>query len=270
MRFLSKLNTEKRKHTTSLSEQLSYLTMAEPLFFNDIKALIRGEFRLSEDELVRHFITIETLFVNQELDFYFEEVLEGAIYPNMVAEFWMNASLRIDPEGRTTIDSEIRHARLSITPTTIANLIRCNNSGETFDDNSFSMTTHLMLRTLMDNDRFSAKVIRIWHQMLVGNFQPRRIDENNIMVEDLEFILCGLRGRKINIPLMIFKGLVKAVSIGVDRRGSVTCLPYGRLLSYIFLKKGVVRRMRDSGARDMFEAESSPVLSLDNLDQRIN
>src|SRR3954466_3112258 len=49
-----------------------------------------------------------------------------------------------------------------------------------------------------------------------NNFQPRVIDENNIMVEDLEFILCGLRGRKINIPLMIFKGLVKAVSIGVD------------------------------------------------------
>src|SRR3954465_11157023 len=106
--------------------------------------------------------------------------------------------------------------------------------------------------------------------MLVGNFQPRVIDENNIMVEDLEFILCGLRGRKINIPLMIFKGLVKAVSIGVDRRVVVTCLPYGRLLSYIFLKKGVVRRIRDSGARDLFEAEPSPVLSEDAADQSTN
>src|SRR3954465_13143058 len=137
--------------------------MAGILSFNDLKALIKGEFRFDEDELVRHFINMETLFANQELDFYFEEVLEGAIYPNMVAEFWMNVSLRIDPEGMTTIDSDIRHARLSITPTTIANLMRCKNSGETFNDNSFNMTTHLMLRTLMDNDRFSAKVIRIWH-----------------------------------------------------------------------------------------------------------
>jgi len=244
--------------------------MAGILSFNDLKNLIKGEFRLNEDELVRHFINLDTLFANQELNFYFEEVLDGAIYPNMVAEFWMNASLRIDPEGRATIDSSIRHAHLSITPTTIANLIRCNNSGATFDDNVFSMTTHIMLRTLVDSDPFSAKTIRIWHKMLVGNFQPRVIDENNIMVEDLEFILCGLRGRKINIPLMIFKGLVKAVAIGVDRRESVTCLPYGRLLSYIFLKKGVVRRMRDSGARDMFEAESTPVLSLAGLDQRID
>lgn len=244
--------------------------MAEILSLNEIKTLIRSEFRLSEDELLRHFITLETLFANQELDFYFEEVLEGAVYPNMLAEFWMNATVRIDPEGRTTIDSEIRHARFSITPATIAHLIKCSNSGERFDDDVFNMTTHLMLRSVMENDPFSARVVRIWHQMLVGNFQPRRVNENNILVEDLEFIFCGLRGKKINIPLMIFKGLVKAVSIGTERQRNVTCLPYGRLLTFIFQRKGVVRRMREGGAIDMFEAEASPVLSLEGLNQRIN
>src|SRR3954471_16739903 len=107
-------------------------------------------------------------------------------------------------------------------------------------------------------------------RLLVGNFQPRRVNENDILVEDLEFIFCGLRGKKINIPLMIFKGLVKAVSIGTERQRNVTCLPYGRLLTFIFQRKGVVRRMREGGAIDMFEAEPSPVLSLEGLNQRIN
>src|SRR4051812_47361159 len=148
--------------------------------------------------------------------------------------------------------------------------MRCNNYVETFDDNSFNMTTHLLLRTLMDNDPFSAKVIRIWHQLLVGNFHPRNQDQNSIMVEDLEFILCGFRGRKINFPLMIFKGLVEAVSMAAARQGVVTCLPYGRLLSHIFLKKGIVRRMHSFGTMDMFEAESLPLLALEGLHQRIN
>src|SRR4051812_43321029 len=244
--------------------------MAVPFSYNNIKACIKKEFKLSEEELEDNFISLNTLFANQELDFYYGEILEGSVYPNMLADFWMFASLRIDPKGRTTIVSEVRHAHISITPTTIANLMRCNNFGETFDDNCFNMTTHLLLRTLMDNDSFSAKVIRIWHQMLVGNFHPRKHDENSIMVEDLEFILCGLQGKKINFPLMIFKGLVEAVSMAANHQGNVTCLPYGRFLSYIFLKKGIVRRMRTSGSIDMFEAESLPVLSLEGLDQRIN
>src|SRR3954468_12720057 len=95
---LFKPNAEKKKktHNFFLKPPL-FLVMAGTLSFNDIKALIKGELRLSEDEHVRHFINTESLFANQELNFYFEEVLEGAIYPNMVAEFWMNASLRIDP-----------------------------------------------------------------------------------------------------------------------------------------------------------------------------
>src|SRR3954465_5860098 len=146
--------------------------------------------------------------------------------------------------------------------------MRCNNSGETFNDNVFNMTTHLLLRTLMDNDPFSAKVIRVWHQLVVGNFRPRNHDQNNIMVEDLEFILCALRGKKINFPLLIFKGLVEVVSMAASRQGVVTCLPYGRFLSYMFLKKGIVRRMRRTGSLDMFEAESLPLLSLEGLEQR--
>src|SRR3954462_4868934 len=244
--------------------------MAVPFSYNNIKACIKKEFKLSEEELEDNFISLNTLFANQELDFYYGDILEGSVYPNMLADFWRFASLRIDPEGRTTIVSEVRHAHIRITPSTISNLMRCNNSGETFDDNSFNMTTHLLLRTLMDNDPYSAKVIRVWHQLLVGNFHPRNHDQNNIMVEDLEFILCALHGKNINFPLMIFKGLVEAVSMAIARQGVVTCLPYGRLLSYIFLKNGIVRRMRNSGSMNMFEAESLPLLPLEGLDQRIN
>src|SRR3954469_1735186 len=157
--------------------------MAQPLTYNNIRACIKKEFKLSEEEFDENFISIGALFANQELDFYCE-ILEGPVYPNMLADFWMFASLRIDPEGRTTVISEVRGAHIRITPTTISNLMRCNNSGETFDDNSFNMTTHLLLRTLMDNDPFSANVIRIWHQLLVGNFHPLNQYQNSIMVED--------------------------------------------------------------------------------------
>src|SRR3954469_11707052 len=166
--------------------------MAQPLTYNNIRACIKKEFKLSEEYFDENFISISALFANQELDFYYE-ILEGLVYPNMLADFWMFASLRIDPEGRTTIVSEVRRAQIRITPSTIFNLMRCNNSGETFDDNSFSMTTHLLLTTRMDNNPYSAKVISVWHQLLVGNFQPRNHDRNSIMVDELKFILCSLR-----------------------------------------------------------------------------
>src|SRR4051812_23787551 len=243
--------------------------MAQPLTYNNIRACIKKEFKLSEEEFDENFISIGALFASQELDFYYE-ILEGSVYPNMLADFWMFASLRIDPEGRTTIVSEDRMAHVTITPSTISDLLICNNSGESFDDNTINMTTYHMLRTLMEHVPFSAKFIRIWHQLLMGNFRPRSHDLDRIMMEDLEFILCALRGKKINFPLLIFKGLVEVVSMAASRQGVVTCLPYGRFLSYMFLKKGIVRRMRRTGSLDMFEAESLPLLSLEGLEQRIN
>src|SRR4051812_44041839 len=62
------------------------------------------------------------------------------------------------------------------------------------------------------------------------------------MVEDLELILCALRGKKINSPLMIFKGLVEAVSMAAALQGVLTCLLYVCLLFYILIIIRIVRR----------------------------
>src|SRR3954465_7359432 len=110
-------------------------------------------------------------FQNQKMAFYLS-ILEGNVYPKMLADFWMFAYLRIDPEGRTTIVSEVRGAEVSITPSTISELLRCSNTEATFDDNSFTMTTSVLLASLMENDPYTAKLLRIWHQLLVGNFYP--------------------------------------------------------------------------------------------------
>jgi len=178
--------------------------------------------------------------------------------------------LRIDPEGRTTITSTIRGAHVIITPSTVSDFLKCSNTGATFVDNIFDMDTSNMLRDLMDNDPFCAKIIKIWHQLLVGNSRLRNHDKNNIMVEDLEFISCALQGKKINFPLLIFKQIVEVVSLTASRQGMVTCLPYGRFLSYLFLRHGVVRKMHKTGRMDMFEAESLPLLSLEDIDRRVN
>src|SRR3954465_4222909 len=128
--------------------------MAQPLIFNTIKACIKKEFKLSEEEFEESHISISALFVNQQLYFY-PEILEGSIYPNMLADFWMFTSLRIDPEGRTTIVSQVQGAHIAITPLTISELWRCENFGEAFDDTTISMTTSDVLRSLMANDPFS-------------------------------------------------------------------------------------------------------------------
>ncbi|XP_058774739.1 uncharacterized protein LOC131649009, partial [Vicia villosa] len=85
---------------------LLILTMAQPLTYVTIRSCIKKEFNLSKEEFDENRINIGVLFADQQLQFY-QEILDGYVYPNMLADFWMFASLRIDPEGRTTIVSQL-------------------------------------------------------------------------------------------------------------------------------------------------------------------
>src|SRR3954462_8232095 len=107
-----------------------------PLTYNNIISVIQKEFKPSAEEFQQHGINVDELFASQNLQVY-QGILEGSIYPNMLADFWMFASLRIDSEGKTTIVSQVRGSRITISPSFISEVLRCENSREVFVDNSF-------------------------------------------------------------------------------------------------------------------------------------
>lgn len=92
---------------------------------------------------------------------------------------------------------------------------------------------------------------KIGHQLLVSNFRPREDAFETLTYVDKHLIFFILSRTRIKHPLTIFKFLRK--NIIASQEGVSSLIPFGRVLSELFLQQGIVENVQEAGLTGALE-----------------
>lgn len=132
--------------------------------------------------------------------------------------------------------SDVSGLFITITPTSIANEIKCEDEGVTLDmlflDSSFP--PHLIFDNLSDLSKVSNLnfVPSNWYQILILNFLPNKKNLEFLDIDEKVFALLLNSGLKINLSHIMFEYL-KTILISFHEWKSCF-IPYGWVLSELF------------------------------------
>ena len=180
-------------------------------------------------------------------------MLDKPIYTNLVKEFWKHAYL--DYETKST-SSYVFEVPITITPFLITLATGCENVGVTIDIVKSRFTMSEKFAPLHDlslgYDPISPENLlptpKAWFKLIVSNFLPRGENQDILRYDDQAFIYLLMNDIRVNLPQSIFNCLWKSIS---ESRNQVkSYIPYGRVLSEIFFKEGIVDILKERIAED--------------------
>ena len=100
---------------------------------------------------------------------------------------------------------------------------------------------------------------KIWHQPLVSNIQPREDALETLTCDDKHVIFFILSRIKDNLPLNIFKFLKKQII--TSHEGISFLIPFGRVLSELFHKEGIIEKVQEVSLSQLQCWTLSPLVS---------
>ena len=201
---------------------------------------------LSEREIAS---SITSIMHYQEWTKYFT-MLDKPVYLNLVKDFWKHA--HVDCAG-CSISSRVFGIPITTTPFTIAIAIGCENIGVTVE---YVKSWYIISEQLISLHNTSTSyepinpenllpIPKAWFKLLLTNFRPREENKDILFYDDWVFIFLLMDQMRINLPRTIFNFLQK--SIIVSRNQTKSYIPFGRVLSEIFFKEGIVEFVRRNG-----------------------
>lgn len=173
--------------------------------------------------------------------------LEGPIYPQLVKEFWKNASIK-RKKSHSFIKSKVIGVPVTITPKCIAKVIKCSEEG--IDIEKYLYCNDLrpkVLRKLYDfsGGRTETKdlkpIVQQLFQIQVCNFMPKEGKHPTLTI-DRVFLFFLLRKYKINLPLTIFNHMKSCIEL--SKQGNIDFIPYGRVITMLITHLEVVKKTR--------------------------
>ncbi|CAJ2669880.1 unnamed protein product [Trifolium pratense] len=239
---------------------------------NSNKVTVIREKVINFENLEKQGINLHQTVKIQEWEKYFI-LLDGPTYPQLVREFWNNAFIK-EKKANTTpvIETRVLGCSITITPTDIAELIRCSEKG--IDIEKYRYNSGLepsIIRKLYDfsgnkTETKSLKpVANLWYKILVSNFMPKE-ETGLALTIDKHFLYFIMMKQKINLPLTIFNYMKSCIEI--SRKGNLDFIPYGRVISELLNQRGIVKKARCSRITDyLAKSWGSPLQTVEEREE---
>ena len=96
-------------------------------------------------------------------------------------------------------------------------------------------------------------ITKHWYIVLINNIRPRKVDQNVVNHDDKVFLYFVLNKIRVNLPQTIFNYLKNCVDI--SRGQFKSYIPYGRILSALIFKEGLMEIFQRLGPRYAIEEE---------------
>ena len=202
--------------------------------------------------------------------FGYYSLLHGPIYPVLVKEFWKNAKIS---DNGNIIWSKIYDLPIAITISSIVEVTGCIASGLTIDDFQTDLSLIEKFRALQDSSTSLEPTCpetllptpKTWFRFSLTNLRPRATARSTLSHDDRIFIYLLTNHFKINLPKTIFDHL--KYSLEITRTRHIFYIPYGRILSEIFIKEGIVEAVKKIGLEhSLIEERCERVNSVEEFD----
>lgn len=137
----------------------------------------------------------------------FFDMLYVPTYPNLIKNFWVNASIQ-DLNLEFSILSVVFSVPITITSTVIANTINCEDEGVVLG--MIFWESYLSLQLIFDYLSDLSKVsslnskILVWYHLLISNFLPKNKDLTSLDIDEQYFMLLLKLDMKIKLPQVMF------------------------------------------------------------------
>ena len=126
---------------------------------------------------------------------------------------------------------------ITITPTSIANAINCEEEGVVLDmlfwDSYLSL--QLIFEDISDLSKVSSLNSKalVWYHLLNSNFLPKNKDLTYLDIDEKSLLLLLNSDLKIDLPQVMFDYL--KMNLTSFKEGKSCFIPYGRVLSKLFI-----------------------------------
>lgn len=204
---------------------------------NQLAIIIEGQVDF-EETMVVGFDLQSTISQNVQDNLF--DMLYGLTYPNLIKYFGVNSSVQ-DLNLEYVILSLVSGVSITITPINIANAISCGDEGVVLDMLVWKsyQSPHLIFDDLSDLSKVSnlnSKAL-VWYHLLISNFLPKKKDMTSLDINEQSFLLLLNLDLKINLPRVMFDFL--KMNRTSFKKGKSCPIPYGRVLSELFIQQGV-------------------------------
>ena len=195
---------------------------------------------------------------NQKWENYFY-LLKGPIFPTLVKEFWKFACISQDGNS---IESYLYDFPISVPSSSIAEAIKCAQTGVTVDEFHHDYCLYEDLREIFhpvnsipesNSPEGLLDITKHWYIVLINNIRPKKVDRNVVNHDDKVFLYLVLNKIRINLLQTIFNYLKNCVD---NSRGQFkSYIPYGRILSALIFKEGLMEIFQRLGPSYAIEEE---------------
>src|ERR1044072_3505225 len=225
--------------------------------------------------LVEHRVDLVNLFQNdsnlyedihsQDWEIFFSR-LKGPTYEALVKEFWKRTEY-----DRHYIVSHILGKRIIITEETLGKLFCLDHregiriGGRNEKDEFISKVINKEIFTDFDPTKPPSEYkstslvpkLRIWYRILLTCINPKPLDLHHDHINaDQKYLLYHLQNKdKLCLPAILFrhlKGSIQNSRTSVDKeKEKIHYIPFGRIISEILVKNGVIEYLRDEAQSSM-------------------
>ncbi|XP_057444201.1 uncharacterized protein LOC130736384 [Lotus japonicus] len=244
------------------------------LTFEELTVLC--EPRVDFDNLELHGVNLKAEVAALGWERYFNR-LPGPVYVKLVKEFWRKATC-----NDVQITSYILGQKIVITEISIAKLLGMENKRRkrfTNVDNQIRLVQkyanpHLFGNKVPKSDcktkDLSAKM-KVWHKILLMCINPRPTSNSpNYMNATQKCMLYYLDIKfKLCLPYFLFQYLKDAIkksrTTTTSDKASIKYIPFGRMLSDIFIENGLVKFQKNSNCLDDLTVATGEAINVKTL-----
>ncbi|XP_050889948.1 uncharacterized protein LOC127095279 [Lathyrus oleraceus] len=167
---------------------------------NQLAIIIEG--LVDFEEMMNHDFDLQSVVSQNGWDNFFD-MIYGPTYPNLIKDFWVNASIQ-DLNLELDILFVVPGVPITFTPTSIANAINCEDEGVVMDILFWKsyLSPHLIFIDLSYLSKVSSLNSKelVWYHLLISNFLPKNKDLTSLDINEKAFMLLLNSDLKINVP----------------------------------------------------------------------
>lgn len=146
---------------------------------------------------------------------------------------------------------------ITITPSVIIDIIKCEEDGVDIECYETNLTFHKDILFIAKSIGNPSKVSNLthatslWYQLIITNFLPRDQNSPFLSMDDKHLIYFIISRVKVNLHLTIFNCMKEKIM--TSREVEFSFIPFGRVLSEMFVQKGIVKEIHIAGLNEVLD-----------------
>ncbi|XP_057445377.1 uncharacterized protein LOC130737580 [Lotus japonicus] len=235
------------------------------------------ELRVDFENMAANGIDIRTEIMTQGWKSYFDR-LSGQVYDKLVKELWKHA----DCDDYQVV-SHILGRRIVITERSIAQLLGMDQvKAKRFQsvDNKMSGIRKTVNKELFGNWQLKKTEykasdlyanLRVWFKIILTCINPRPLTSSSDYICTTQKVMLYFIKKKLSLWLSFFfftylkYCLRKSRTTSFEKKAVIYYIPFGKLLSDIFVESGLVKDLTDAGCTEDLTTTSGDALNGKNL-----